>query len=127
MTVADLGATVEFINFRPVFENQTVYRIVDWGSILCWILSFYKSADLLTMVKAMEMLPKGQSGIGSTASRNRIYNTRYVAYYRDTGLDLATKKKPKGPNLDWVREEIRKQDAKKKELQDLVTKTKGAN
>ena len=101
--------------------------MVDWGSILCWILSFYKSADLLTMVKGMEMLPKGQNGIGSTASRNRIYNQSYIAYYRDTGLDVDTKKPPKGDNLVWVRDEIRKQDAKRKELQDLVTNTKGAD
>ena len=72
------------------------------------------------MVEGMEMLPKGEKGIGSTASRNKIYNQSYIAYYRDTGLDVDTKKVPTKDNLVWVQEEIRKQDAKMAEVQALV-------
>ena len=61
------------------------------------------------MVEAMELLPAGQEGIGSAASRKKIYNQSYVAYYRDTGLDVNTKKVPDSQNLAWVKEEICKQ------------------
>ena len=62
------------------------------------------------MVKAMEGLPSGQGGIGSNASRAKINNLAYKAYYKDTGLDLWTDKPPKGQNLAWVLDEIRKDE-----------------
>ena len=72
------------------------------------------------MVEGMELLPKGTEGIGSTASRNKIYNQSYIAYYRDTGLDVNTKKVPTKDNLVWVRDEICKQDNKMKQIKALV-------
>ena len=56
----------------PRGQSQTVFTIVDWGAVLGWILSFYQTADLLAMTKAMEKLPSGQNGIGSKNSRNAI-------------------------------------------------------
>ena len=73
------------------------------------------------MVEGMELLPKGTEGIGSTASRNKVYNQSYIAFYRDTGPDVNTKKVPTRDNLVWVQEEIRKQDAKMAEVQALVS------
>ena len=68
------------------------------------------------MCEAMELLPAGQNGIGSTASRKKISDQAYVAYFRDTGLDVKTKKVPDPQSLDWVRAEIRKQDAKRAQV-----------
>ena len=77
VTQADLGAVVEFINFKPVLDTQAIGRIVNWGTILCWILSFYRTPDLLAMVKAMDMLPApgpNQKGVGSKDSRSKLRN-----------------------------------------------------
>ena len=101
VTSADIGAPVEFINFLRVFQNRTVFSIVEWGSTLCSVMSLYKTADLLLMVDAMKKLT-----VGSAANRNKIENQAYVAYYRDTGLDMWTKKKPDSLNLAWVNGEL---------------------
>ena len=65
------------------------------------------------MCEAMEQLPAGQHGIGSIASRKKIKDMAYVAYFRDTGKDMTTKQVPDPQSLAWVREEIRKADAMK--------------
>ena len=51
----------------------------------------------------------------------------WLAYFKDTGLDIDSGKKPKGQNLEWANHEIQKQSEKKKKLQDLVKKAKGSN
>ena len=124
VTQADLGAVVEFINFKPVFESQAIGKIVEWGTILIWILSFHKTPDLLAMCKAMDQLPSGQGGVGSWNSRSKVKNALWLSHYRDTGLNLDTNKPPKGGDLEWANEQIKKQDEKKALLAGLVQKTK---
>ena len=81
------------------------------------------TADLLAMCEAQDKLPSGWNGIGSKQSRTAIYNKMWISFYKDTGLDYESKKPPKGQNLAWVQDEIRKEAAKKKELSDLVKLT----
>ena len=86
VTCADAGATVEFLNFSKVFETQTIGRIVDWGSLLCWVLSHYKWSDMKIMLDGMGELEK--RGIGSKAARKTIADLAYVAHYKEHGTDL---------------------------------------
>ena len=86
--------------------------MVDWDSILCWILSCFKGADLLVMCELMGKFPsKNDGGVDSKASRSKIYNATYIQHFRETGLDMDTQQRPKGDNLTWVLEEVRKADA----------------
>ena len=75
---------------------------------------------MLTMVKGMELLPTDGT-VGTAASRKKIYNQSYIAFFRDTGLDVNTKKVPTKDNLVWVQEEICKQDTKMAQVQALVS------
>ena len=54
----------------------------------------------------------GQNGIGTKAARKKIRDMAYVAYYRDTGLDMDTNKTPNPQNLEWVNAELQKLAAK---------------
>ena len=60
------------------------------------------------MVEGVALLEK--RGIGTKESRKTIRNLAYVAYYKDTGLDLDTKKPPNAQTLAWLKSEVSKQD-----------------
>ena len=113
VTQADLGCQVTFLNFKPVFDTKTIYPMVHWGTTLDGILSFYTTADLLQMNKAMDAL---SPSAGTKAARTAVYNKLYVAYYMDTGLDVTTGKEPKGDNLDWVEKELKKRHQRKTDI-----------
>ena len=51
---------------------------------------------------------QNEGGVGSRASRTKIRNAAYVATFKETGRDMDTKQAPKGDNLTWVTEEVRK-------------------
>ena len=123
VTQADLGCQVTFLNFRPVLTSQTIYPMVDWGTTLCWILSFYKVPDLIAMNKAMERLP---AKAGQKKARNAVYNKLYIAYYKATGLAYDSGKVPKGNDLAWVKEELKKEDVKKTQIAHAVKASKGS-
>ena len=134
VTQADIGAVVEFIDFTPVLTRQPIGRVNSWTNILCWILSFFKTPDLLAMVKAMDMLrkPGGEkTGVGSKDNRKKITNALWLAHYRETGLDRDTDKPPKGDALTWALAQITEQDEKRSQLSGLVaeakSRKKGAN
>ena len=75
---------------------------------------------MLAMVKGVEMLP--QTTV-TAAARKKIYNQAYVAYFRDTGLDMNTKEVPTMQNLVWVNEEINRQEDKQRQVRALVACT----
>ena len=113
VTCADVGAQVEFLDFYQVFKEQTVFKIVNWESIFCWIISCYHSADLMLMLELMGKIPTyDEGGVGTKASRKAIWNAAYVRHFRETGNDMDTNKPPKGANLSWVRSEVAKADAR---------------
>ena len=88
VTCAQVGATVEFINFRPVFETKSIGVIVNWHSVLLWIISHYKWADMKIMLEGSRLLET--KGIGTNAARKTVRDLAYVAYFRATGLDMDT-------------------------------------
>ena len=129
VTQADIGATVEFINFKPVLTTQAIGRVNSWTTILCWILSIYKTSDLIAMVKAMEMLPPrggAKTGVGSKSNRKKLENALWLAHYRETGLDRTTGAVPTGDWLTWGREQVQQQDEHRSKLTGLVKQKKGA-
>ena len=67
---------------------------------------------MLVMVEAMGHLPSGPNGVGSKESRSRLNNLAYIAYWKDTGLDMWTKQPPKADWLRWVQDEVRKEEQK---------------
>ena len=75
VTCADVGAQVEFMNFYNIFQTRTVFRTINWDSVLCWILSCYKGADMLVMCELMKKIPSGQGGIGSKANCTKVFKT----------------------------------------------------
>ena len=97
--------------------------MVNWGTTLCWILSFYKVPDLIAMNKAMEKLP---AKAGSKKARNAVYNRLYIAYYKETGLAYDSGKVPKGNDLAWVTDELKKENAKKIQIASAVKASKGS-
>ena len=113
VTQADLGCQVTFLNFQAVFATKTIYPMVNWGTTLDGILSFYTTADLLQMNKAMDALPPSA---GTKAARATIYNKLYLAYYMETGLDVSTGKVPKGNDLIWVNKELEKRHQRKTQI-----------
>ena len=115
VTCADVGATVEFLNFSKIFETQTIGRIVDWGSLLCWVMSHYKWSDMQIMLDDMKLLER--RGIGSKAARKTIADLAYVAHYKEHGTDLYTKKAPAKDWLEWVEGEIAKEQARNEKSQ----------
>ena len=121
VTQADLGCQATFINFRPVFQTQTIYPLVSWGTTLQWILPFYKTPHLIAMNNAMEMLP---DKAGTKNSRKAIYNKLYAAYYKDTGFDVDTGKEPKGDNKIWVEEQVKKEHQRKTQIAKAVKSKK---
>ena len=50
-------------------------------------------------------------GIGTNVARKKVRDLAYVAYFRATGLDMDTQKKPCPQNLAWVEDEVSKQDS----------------
>ena len=107
-TRAQVGARVEFMNFKPVFQTRTIGVIVDWGSVLIWILSHYKWADMKILMEGSDFLE--QRHIGTHAARATVRNLAYVAYFRATGLWMDNDKPPRGTNLTWVEGELKAQD-----------------
>lgn len=93
VTCVDIGANVEFSDLGPVLITQAIGRINLWTTLLCWILSIYKTPDLISMVKAMEMLPRpggAANGVGSKENRERRENALWLAHYRETSSDRIT-------------------------------------
>ena len=43
-------------------------------------------------------------------------NLAYIAYWKDTGLDMWTKQPPKADWLRWVQDEVRKEEQKDRSL-----------
>ena len=120
---------MEFINFKPVLTSQAIGRVNSWTTILCWILSIYRTPELIAMVKAMEMLPKPgptQTGVGSKQNRTKIENALWLAHYRETGLDRTTGGVPTGDWLTWGREQVQQQDEHRAKLTGLAKRKKGA-
>ena len=68
---------------------------------------------MLVMVEAMEKLPTGPNGVGSMESRAKLNNMAYIAYWKDTGLDIWTKQ-PKADWLRWVQDEVLKEEQSQK-------------
>ena len=108
VTCAQVGATVEFINFRPVFETKSIGVIVNWSSVLLWIISHYKWADMKIMTEQMGFLQ--ERGIGIQAARRYVNNAAYVAYFKETGLDLWTDREPNNADREWALGQINKQN-----------------
>ena len=115
VTCADIGANVEFLDFTPVLTKGPIERINNWTTILCWIMSIYRTPDLAAMCAAMDTLPTpGQSytvtGVGSKANRKLVSNALWLAHYRETGFDHSTGRVPARDWKEWADAEIRKQD-----------------
>ena len=72
---------------------------LNWGSVLAFIFPYYTSVDLLVMTEAMNRLP---STIGTGPARKSLENITYVAYWKETGLDLTIGKPPAPDWLEWV-------------------------
>ena len=129
VTCADIGAQVEFLNFTKVLTTQPIGRINSWTTILCWILSIYRTPDLAAMVKAMDMLPPmggSKTGVGSKANRALVKNALWLAHFRETGLDHTTGKVPAKDWLAWGQAEIAKQDEQRAALSGLVKARKSS-
>ena len=123
VTCADIGAQVEFLNFTEVLAKQEIGRINSWTTILCWILSIYRTPDLAGMVKAMELLPPmggERTGVGSKTNRALIKNAHWLAHFRETGLDHTTGKVPAKDWLQWGQAEIKRQDEQRAALSGLA-------
>ena len=108
-TTSPNGYNRSIFNFRRIFETKTIYRIVDWSSVLCGCLGFYSYSDMKITVDGMNMLER--QGIGTEKARKKIRDAAYVAYYRDTGLYLENDRPPTGVNLAWLKDEVAKQQA----------------
>ena len=97
--VADLGQSVQFLNFHNVISANACTGCVAWGPFLASIMSHYTAADMMLMYKAMGKLP---NTFGSKAAKKELYNVAYATYYRATGLDFETKRPPTDTNAEWA-------------------------
>ena len=98
-TVADLGQSVQFLNFHNVIRANACTGCVAWGPFLASIMSHYTAADMLLMNKAMGKLP---NNFGSKAAKKELYNVAYATYYKATGLDLETNRPATEVNAEWA-------------------------